>query len=129
MMHMANPGLTTTGKKRGKQKFRSAAAAQQAREVEAGWADLQKKWQVDAQAASKTRALKAKPYVPPKLAYRGSDEQRVASLNTGWHTCAKTPDKVYTGDKIIGISQMAKSNAVPVFNQQAAIDIARMRRG
>ena len=34
----------------------------------------------------------------------------------------------YTGTKIIGISQMAKSNAVPVFEQEHIIDIARMRR-
>ena len=33
-----------------------------------------------------------------------------------------------TGDKIIGISQMAKSNSVPVFNQEAIVEIARMRR-
>jgi len=38
------------------------------------------------------------------------------------------PNKVYTGDKIIGIAQMAKSNAVPVFNSDHIVEIARMRR-
>lgn len=42
--------------------------------------------------------------------------------------CSSKPSPVYTGEKIIGISQMAKSNAVPVFNQEAIVDIARMRR-
>ena len=34
----------------------------------------------------------------------------------------------YTGDKIIGIATMHKSNAVPVFNSEAAKDISQMRR-
>lgn len=38
-----------------------------------------------------------------------------------------TPNK-YTGEKILGIATLHKSNAIPVFNQQAAIDAAQMRR-
>ena len=37
--------------------------------------------------------------------------------------------KVYTGTAIVGISTMHKSNSVPVFSKEAAIDIAKMRRG
>lgn len=37
--------------------------------------------------------------------------------------------KVYTGDKVIGIAVMHKSNLVPVFNQQQAEETAKMRRG
>lgn len=36
---------------------------------------------------------------------------------------------MYSGNNIVGIAQMAKSNAVPVFSKQEAIDVARMRRG
>ena len=36
--------------------------------------------------------------------------------------------KVYTGTKIIGIAQMHKSNAVPIFNEEAAVEVAQMRR-
>ena len=36
--------------------------------------------------------------------------------------------QVYTGDKIIGISVMHKSNLVPIFNEEAAKDISSMRR-
>jgi hypothetical protein len=43
-------------------------------------------------------------------------------------TFAKTPN-TYTGDKLIGIATMHKSNSVPVFSQEDAIEIARMRRG
>ena len=35
----------------------------------------------------------------------------------------------YTGDKMIGIGTMHKSNAVPVFSEESAQDISRMRRG
>lgn len=38
------------------------------------------------------------------------------------------PTPTYTGSKVVGIAQMAKSNAVPVFNNDEIIDIARMRR-
>lgn len=38
-------------------------------------------------------------------------------------------EKVYTGTKLLGIATMHKSNAVPVFSQEDAEDIARMRRG
>lgn len=34
----------------------------------------------------------------------------------------------YTGDKLLGIATMHKSNAVPVFRKEDAEDIARMRR-
>jgi hypothetical protein len=34
----------------------------------------------------------------------------------------------YTGTFVIGISQMHKSNAVPVIDSQQILDIARMRR-
>lgn len=39
-------------------------------------------------------------------------------------------EQVYTGErKLLGIATMHKSNQVPVFDQQDAIDIAKMRRG
>lgn len=35
----------------------------------------------------------------------------------------------YTGENLLGIAVMHKSNLVPVFKAQDAVDIARMRRG
>lgn len=43
--------------------------------------------------------------------------------------CTKAPDKVYTGTAIKGIGTMHKSNAVPIFTDEQAIEIATMRRG
>ena len=43
-------------------------------------------------------------------------------------TFAKKPN-VYTGAKLLGIATMHKSNMVPVFSQEDAEEIAKMRRG
>ena len=42
---------------------------------------------------------------------------------------AKKQENVYTGDYILGIATMHKSNAVPITSKQAAEDISKMRRG
>lgn len=38
------------------------------------------------------------------------------------------PANVYTGDNLLGIGQMHKSNAIPIFRKEDAIAIAQMRR-
>lgn len=38
------------------------------------------------------------------------------------------PSPIYTGTKVKGIGTMHKSNAVPIFSDDEAIDISRMRR-
>lgn len=47
----------------------------------------------------------------------------------GFAVCAKKMDNVYTGNNIVGIGTMHKSNAVPVFNDNQAKELATMRRG
>jgi hypothetical protein len=42
--------------------------------------------------------------------------------------CTKAPEKVYTGTKVKGIGTMHKSNAVPIFSDEEAIEISKMRR-
>ena len=54
---------------------------------------------------------------------------KIPSLPFTAGPCTKAPDKVYTGTAIKGIGTMHKSNAVPVFSDEEAIEIARMRRG
>jgi hypothetical protein len=56
---------------------------------------------------------------------------RPPSLNpsqTGSPHAAKPTPNRYTGTECLGITTLHKSNAVPVFNKQAAIDAATMRR-
>lgn len=50
------------------------------------------------------------------------------SLNSMTGSTAPAEKKVYTGDKIVGIAAMHKSNLVPIFNDDAAKDVASMRR-
>lgn len=41
---------------------------------------------------------------------------------------ARRDNPVYTGTAVIGIATMHKSNAVPIFNPDAAVEVAQMRR-
>ena len=125
-MHLCGPALTTTGKKKGKVKFRNAEEAQRARQLDADWKDLLKRQGVEQEERKRKKALAAQPWTEPMLAYRGQNEKR-NSVNTGGNAVLK-PSPVYTGTKMLGIGQLHKSNAVPVFSNEEAIDIARMRR-
>jgi hypothetical protein len=44
------------------------------------------------------------------------------------HDCSKIEPKRYTGDYVIGISTMHKSNAVPIINSEEAKEHSSMRR-
>jgi hypothetical protein len=66
-------------------------------------------------------------YKPSKPFHR-TTEQLPSVESTGYSCCAKKQDKVYTGDSIVGIGTMHKSNAVPIFTDQEAKDISSMRR-
>jgi hypothetical protein len=127
-MHLEGPWLSTVGKRKGKKKFASAEQAQKARELDADWKELQKRWGVAAEDKKQTRALAAAPYVTPKQVHRGAELARIPSRDSGGGVATLKPVPVYTGDKMIGIGQLHKSNAVPVFRAEDAEDIARMRR-
>ena len=127
-MHLAHPALSTTGKKKGKHKFRNADQARKSRELDVSWKELQKKWATKTEVKKHKQALSAKVYNPPVPNHRGVDDPKIPSRVSSWDPCIKPPDKVYTGTKMLGISQMAKSNAVPVFSNQEAIEISNMRR-
>ncbi len=129
-MHLMHPSLTMGGKRKGKVKFKNAAEAQRARELDASWKDLQNKWGVEQEEKKRSRALKAAPLQYNIVSPSQRTTQAIPSRNTGdagVGTYKESPK--YTGTKMLGIGQLHKSNAVPVFCDQDAIDIARMRRG
>ena len=129
-MHLEGPWLSTTGKKKGKKKFASAEHARKARELDESWKELQKRWAVEIEDKKRTRGLSA-----PSLSSSYSlaipegrnTTAHIPSRDTGGNATLK-PAKVYTGTKVKGIATMHKSNAVPVFSDEEAVDIARMRR-
>ena len=129
-MHLAHPALTMGGKRKGKIKFRNSAEAQKARQLDADWKELQKKWEVDADDKKRKRALAAEPLQYKLSAPVGRETQRIASRDTGHSGAVRTKDiPQYTGTKIIGIGTMHKSNAVPIFSDEQAVEISTMRRG
>ena len=128
-MHLHHPSLSLNGKKKGKVKFRNAEEARKSRELDASWKELQKKWAVDADNKKRDRAMKAptlsyKLTVPPERSTK-----HIPSLDTGLGNATLAPAKVYTGTKVKGIATMHKSNAVPVFSDEEAVEISKMRRG
>jgi len=129
-MHLAHPALSMGGKRKGKVKFRNSTEAQKARQLDADWKELQKKWEVDADDKKRKRALAAEPLSYTLSAPAGRETQRIASRDTGHSGAVRTKDiPQYTGTKIIGIGTMHKSNAVPIFSDEQAVEISTMRRG
>jgi len=51
------------------------------------------------------------------------------SLDTGTSVAVKKEPQQYTGENMLGIGQLHKSNSVPVFRKEDAEDQAKMRRG
>jgi hypothetical protein len=126
-MHLHHPSLSLNGKKKGKKKFRNAEEARMARELEESWKDLQKRWNIEAEDKKRKKAFKSGVY-QPKSDPRLAETRKYNSLVTTWEPCTKKPNPIYTGDKIIGIGTMHKSNAVPIFSDESAKDISKMRR-
>jgi hypothetical protein len=129
-MHLEGPWLTTTGKWRTKRrKYASAAAAQQERELRAEWQQRKAEWSkltpkfsTNSHTSATTRSVA--PQYPP-----GREPQSIPSRpDTPGAMAARPADKVYTGTKIKGIGTLHKSNAVPIFTDDEAKDIAHMRR-
>jgi hypothetical protein len=128
-MHLEGPWLSLNGKRKGKTKFRNAEEARKSRELEESWQKLLKSQGIEAEEKKRSRALKAEPLTYKLSAPVGRGSTRhIPSLNSGAGVATLAPAKVYTGTKVKGIATMHKSNAVPVFSDQEAIDISRMRR-
>ncbi len=127
-MHLHHPSLSLNGKKKGKVKFRNADEARKARDLDASWNEIQKKWGVEAEEKKRSRAMKAEPLTYKLNSPAERSTKHIPSLNSGAGVATLAPAKVYTGDKIKGIGTMHKSNAVPIFSDEEAVAIANMRR-
>jgi hypothetical protein len=129
-MHLEGPWLSTTGKRKGKKKFASAEHARKARELDESWKELQKRWAVKIEDKKRTRALSAPSLSSSyslKIPEGRNTTSHIKSVDTGGNAVLK-PSPVYTGTMVKGIATMHKSNAVPVFSDEQAVDISKMRR-
>jgi hypothetical protein len=131
-MHLVGPYLSLNGKKKGKFKFRNAEQARKARELDASWKELLKRQGIELEEKKRRRAMTAE-----NLASTGYSLTIPAGRNTTAHIPSRSTKggsavlaapKVYTGTKVKGIATMHKSNAVPVFSDEEAKDISKMRR-
>jgi hypothetical protein len=124
-MHLESPALTTTGKRKGKKKFASAEAARRARELDASWQDILNKYSGKKVVKEIKQTLKDvyKLNIP-----EGRSSRNIPSRDTGLGNATLKAPNVYTGTKVKGIATMHKSNAVPVFSDEEAVEISKMRR-
>lgn len=128
-MHLEGPWLTTTGKRKGKFKWTSSDTKRRQQELENDWKVLKDKYRVEEDERKKQKGLGAKSFVyklspPPGR----STTDNIRSLDSGLGNATKKDAPVYTGDKIVGIGTMHKSNAVPIFSDTQAKEISSMRR-
>jgi hypothetical protein len=94
------------------------------RELSNSWNDLLKKYST--KTVVKPKQQLSDVYSLGKPACR--ETPKIPSLPFTGAPCYKKPNPVYTGTAIKGIGTMHKSNAVPVFSDDEAKDIASMRR-
>jgi len=127
-MHLEGPWLSTTGRVRSvRRKFASAEAAQKTRELEAEWQARQQAWARTLPRVT-TKIAQPRPTLSPQYP-PGREPNRIPSREDTPGTVASRPaDKVYTGTAMKGIGVLHKSNSVPIFTEDEAVDIAHMRR-
>jgi hypothetical protein len=95
------------------------------RELQASWEAMIKKYAT--KTVVKPKQQLSDVYSLGKPACR--ETPKIPSLPFTGGPCPKKANPVYTGNAIKGIGTMHKSNAVPVFSDEQARDIATMRRG
>ena len=133
-MHLEGPWLSTTGKKRGKKKFRNADVASKARQNAESWQAFLDKWDIKPDVKTSGKNLRKSTWMGPTVNSRVVvDPSRltnhIPSVDTGVGVAVKREVQQYTGTAMLGIGQLHKSNAIPVFSKEDAIDISKMRRG
>jgi len=134
-MHMEGPWLSTTGKKKGKKKFRNADSANKARQNAEAWKALMDKWGVkDEDNRTSGKPVRKSTWMGPTVNSRVVVDPRrstnhIPSLDTGAAIAVKKEVQQYTGSECIGVAVMHKSCLQPIFNKQSAEDVAKMRRG
>jgi hypothetical protein len=131
---MEGPWLSTTGKKKGKKKFRNADVANRARQNAESWKAFLDKWDIKPDDKSSGKTIRKSTWMGPTVNSRVVvDPSRltnhIPSLDTGKGLAAKKEVTQYTGTAMLGIGQLHKSNAIPVFSKEDAVDISKMRRG
>jgi len=113
---------TTSSKKRKKLVHRTADSKRRNDANKENWQKLLKKYEV------KGNVSKPEVYTSNIKYPIGREDPKIPSYSSGVGVATKSDSKKYTGNKMIGIGTLHKSNAVPIFSDSDAKDIAKMRR-
>lgn len=144
-MHLVGPHMTTTNYKKRKNK---KLTDNQLKQLEQEWRahnkqmrrqhchsaqfDTLEEYIAYTQGKYKPKAKQDReftPYTPRKNVFQRESQNYPSLSNNIGGTAAKKEPNVYTGDLIVGIGTMHKSNAVPIMRgTNEAKEIARMRR-
>ena len=144
-MHLVGPYMTTTNYKKRKKKQLTQKRLQ---ELEVEWRQYNKRMRksnmhtlqyntfedylayVQGTPPKRKTEKEFTPYAPSKPHVRHTESYpSLQTSNTIPGACAKRESPKYTGDLIVGIATMHKSNSVPVMRgTKQAEDIAKMRR-
>lgn len=96
------------------------------RALQASWQEILKKYETKTTVPSKK--IHTRPSPPTVIIPASRIVSSIPSVDSGQGNALKATPKVYTGDAMLGIATMHKSNSVPVFKQEDAIAISQMRR-
>lgn len=107
-----------------KRKKRKLNAKQ--RELKASWEAILKKYETKTEIRQSSKVVAN--YTPTPVFRRVSSLDSAPSLDSGVGSTSRREPLRYTGDAMIGIGQLHKSNSVPVFRKEDAEDQAKMRR-
>ena len=128
-MHLMGPYMTTTVYNRKNKSNKTKRQVQAEREHD----KYLRKMGCHPAQLSERKAKSVKCYGSTsvsKTESRSSTPCTDAKLPAYDPSMAKKEDKVYNGKrKLLGIATLHKSNMVPVFDKESAIEIAKMRRG
>lgn len=129
-MHLEGPWLSTIGKKRGKAKHRSSAHAQNAKRLEEEWKQREQEWKKMSPLYGKSSTRAATPTNTQTTTSLDRNPKSYGKSLNEWITgpVSSKPTQKYTGDSNVAIVVQHKSCLQPVFNQEAMIDSAKMRR-
>jgi hypothetical protein len=123
-MHLMHPSFSTGGKSKAKPKFKSAEAKRAAEALAAEWKSIKAKHETKPMAKKVFKQWSYELSAPPGR----STSHHIPSRGDSTGVASAREVMQYTGTEMIGIGQLHKSNAVPVFKAQEAKDLASMRR-
>ena len=102
------------------------------RDLKAQWEQNLAQWAKPLERGAKAKAVKATSILshkPNLFIPEDRNPRIIRSVDSGKGQAVKKEVTHYTGNQMLGVSQLHKSNMVPVFSDESIKDISKMRRG